>query len=893
MRRLFILILLLPVLARTSAQETYTLKGEIFDEGKAKLNECYIKIISNSKTIGYLFTGQDNRFSTQLSSTSEGSLYIIIGKSGYTDTILSFKNIISSNPELPVKIHLKKAPKLLSEVTVTTPPVWKKGDTTFYRAQAFADGTEYKLGDIIKNMPGFKITDDGDLTYKNKPVEKITIGGEDLFSDRKGLLLANFPSDAIETIQALENQIDNSLLKGLTPGNKTIVNIGLKKNRMFKAFGTVDAGVNTEGRYRIAPVIFSLYGKTKFAFIANHNDLGYATTPFERDELQTPEMMWASSFMMPLPNFEIIPELAHRHYIRNNLTDTRFKINFPTGKKLKTETELFFNYDHWNSIKNSAQIVSGDRVDFKRSQETYTSSKPMKYGIAQKLKWQAMENQLLTANLYLIKIQNTGNIEMIQQLPGISDSVQTGDQDNNTFFQIETDYTNRINITTAIRININTGYQYYTQGSDNTSGNFPAILSLPSPNLNSIVSNRNMNGRYLTTQVSYLKKIKTRTISPSFIIDFRDFDIDNRYSFSGKENNLSIDSIVKDYTHISRFVYTQYNAQFDYGFRKWNLNWLVTSKAGIGNIRMSSPENALSYHSSIGELRLNIKKYRKKSNQEWNLGFNKELLHPREINPEPYPVSPMNFINYHINEKIARNSVSASYTIIHHLKNSGLFSALLFHRTSFNSFILNTSYNRLFQFSEYELINRPTSMQMLNISYSYFVARKTIMEWDMNSTAYRNLLKFEDKISRYNTYRINGSAKLEWISRKYNASLKPNIEWIHTKNKKAVSGNQFHDQFIIGFSIVYQYKLNKSWNIRTDVQYFNTQTATENNSYYFLANAALNYKTEKGKWGFSLYVDNITNSRYYETIYNSFPVSYSNKIPLIKRNVLVIVRYSF
>jgi|GEM_PF-4491005 len=893
MRSLFLLILLFSAHTRVSAQESYTLKGEIFDEGKASLNECYIKIVRGSATIRYLFTNQNNRFSIQVPASGGDSVNVIIGKPGYVDTILLYKDIISSNPNSPVKIHLKKAPKLLSEVTVTTPPVWKKGDTTFYRAQAFADGTEYKLGDIIKNIPGFKITDDGDLTYKNKPVEKITIGGEDLFSDRKGLLLANFPSDAIETIQALENQLDNSLLKGLSSGNKTIVNIGLKKNRMFKAFGTVDAGINTKGRYSIAPVIFSLYGKTKFAFIANHNNLGNATTSSEKDELRTQEMMWASSFMMPQTGFETVPELALRHYIRNNLTDTRFKINYPTGKKLKTETELFFNYDHWCVFKNSAQIVSGDTTDFKRDQETGTSSKPMKYGISQKLKWQATENQLLTANLYLIKIRNTGNIEMIQQLPGAIDSVQTGNKDNNTFFRIEADYTNRINKTTAVRININTGYQHYTQGSDNTSADFQSILLLSSPDMNSIVSNRNMNGRYLTTQLSYLKKIKTRTISPSFVIDYRDFDIDNRYSFSGKGNNLSVDSIVKDYTHISRFIYTQYKAQFDYEFRKWNLNWTATAKAGIGNIRMSSPENKLSYYSPVGELRLNIKKYRTKSNQEWNIGFSKEPLHPREINPEFYPASPMNFVNYQIKDKITRNSISAIYSIIQHLKNTGLFSVMLLHRTSFNSFLLNTSYNRLFTFNGYELMDRPTSRQMILISYSHSVAKQTSMEWEVNGNRFVNLLKFYDEISRYNTYMVNGSVELEWRNRKFNLSLKPNVGWISTRNKIADPKNRTHNQLNTNFSFGYLYKFNKSWNVKTSIQYFNTKSGAEGRSHYFLANAALNYKPQKGKWGFSLYADNITNTRYYETIYNSFPVSYSNKTPLVKKNVLVIVRYSF
>src|SRR5690606_25866976 len=115
----------------------------------------------------------------------------------------------------------------LNEVEIKAPPIWKRGDTTFYEVEAFKDGDEKKLKDILLKMPDFKEDEHGNILFKKKVIEKITIDGEAIFSDKTKLLMDNFPVHVLETIQAIENQSNQRLLKGLSNENKVFLNLGL------------------------------------------------------------------------------------------------------------------------------------------------------------------------------------------------------------------------------------------------------------------------------------------------------------------------------------------------------------------------------------------------------------------------------------------------------------------------------------------------------------------------------------------------------------------------------------------------------------------------------------------------------------------------------------------
>ena len=57
-------------------------------------------------------------------------------------------------------------------------PVTISGDTLVYNADSFNTGTERKLEDVLKNLPGVEINEDGQVEVEGKVVSKLMVEGK-------------------------------------------------------------------------------------------------------------------------------------------------------------------------------------------------------------------------------------------------------------------------------------------------------------------------------------------------------------------------------------------------------------------------------------------------------------------------------------------------------------------------------------------------------------------------------------------------------------------------------------------------------------------------------------------------------------------------------------------
>ena len=157
-------------------------------------------------------------------------------------------------------------------------PVSIKGDTIVYNADSFKTGTERKLEDVLKKLPGVEVNADGEIQVEGKNVGKLMIDGKDFFDGDTKLGVKNIPADAIDKIQVLRNYNDVSALKGLENGDENIaMNIKLKKGKKNFWFGDVNAGGGSENkntRYVANPKLFYYSPKYSINLIANYNNIG-------------------------------------------------------------------------------------------------------------------------------------------------------------------------------------------------------------------------------------------------------------------------------------------------------------------------------------------------------------------------------------------------------------------------------------------------------------------------------------------------------------------------------------------------------------------------------------------------------------------------------------------
>ncbi|MGY3793427.1 carboxypeptidase regulatory-like domain-containing protein [Aquimarina sp. 433] len=191
----------------------------------------------------------------------------------------SYEEIISTGEEDITKNIVLKLGNALDEVQITYEmPVTVKGDTLIYNADSFNTGTERKLEDVLENLPGVEINEEGQVEVEGKVVNKLMVNGKDFFDGDTKVATKNIPSKAVDKIQVLRNYAEVGQLRGVTNNQDNVaLNIKLKEGKESFWFGnvTVGGGASTdEGLYVVQPKLFYYSPKYSVNFIGDFNNTG-------------------------------------------------------------------------------------------------------------------------------------------------------------------------------------------------------------------------------------------------------------------------------------------------------------------------------------------------------------------------------------------------------------------------------------------------------------------------------------------------------------------------------------------------------------------------------------------------------------------------------------------
>ncbi len=180
------------------------------------------------------------------------------------------------------EIRLQEETNQLEGVEVTYEiPVSIKGDTIVYNTDSFITGTERKLKDVLENLPGVEINDDGEIEIEGKTVSKVMVEGKDFFDGDTKIAVENIPANALDKIEVLRNFNEVSQMKGITNDTDNVaINIRLKEGKKNFWFGEVTAGYGPDNKYLAHPKLFYYSPKYSINIITDLNNIG--EVPFTR-----------------------------------------------------------------------------------------------------------------------------------------------------------------------------------------------------------------------------------------------------------------------------------------------------------------------------------------------------------------------------------------------------------------------------------------------------------------------------------------------------------------------------------------------------------------------------------------------------------------------------------
>jgi hypothetical protein len=268
-----ILLALLFVTCITSAQ--ITVRGVVNDSLGSPLELANV-IAINKETkamASYAITNDKGLFKLDLEKNTTYTVQVsYIGMKTLSQEIATAEGNITQDYTLQYD-------NALDEVELTYEmPVTIKGDTLVYNADSFKDGSERKLEDVLKKLPGVEINDDGQIEVEGKVVNKLMVNGKDFFDGDSKLATKNIPSNAVDKIQVLRNYSEVGQLSGVQNNQDNVaINIKLKEGKENFWFGdvTAGAGVATEKElYLVQPKLFYYSPKYSINLIGDMNNIG-------------------------------------------------------------------------------------------------------------------------------------------------------------------------------------------------------------------------------------------------------------------------------------------------------------------------------------------------------------------------------------------------------------------------------------------------------------------------------------------------------------------------------------------------------------------------------------------------------------------------------------------
>ena len=272
MKKFVVLILLLNTSFLFSQLK---MQGKVTDSLNKPLELANI-ILINSETNAlesFAISDPDGEYKVALKKNSSYNLQVsYIGMASYSQLIKSEESDISKDFILYENTELD-AVELTYEM-----PVVIKGDTLVYDADSFKTGTERKLEDILKNLPGVEVTDDGEIEVEGKTVTKVMVEGKEFFEGDSKIASKNIPSSAVDKVEILKNYAEVGQLSSVQNNQENIaINIRLKKGKDKFWFGTVTAGAGDspiEDLYLFQPKLFYYSPSYSINVIGDLNNIG-------------------------------------------------------------------------------------------------------------------------------------------------------------------------------------------------------------------------------------------------------------------------------------------------------------------------------------------------------------------------------------------------------------------------------------------------------------------------------------------------------------------------------------------------------------------------------------------------------------------------------------------
>ncbi|RXG33196.1 peptidase associated/transthyretin-like domain-containing protein [Leeuwenhoekiella marinoflava] len=263
------------ILWQLPLQGQITLSGKITETpSQNPVSTASILIKQDAKILAYAYTSDTGSYQLEINTAKpEDSLIIEVNNLGYQDLSQVFRVPDAAFIVLDFEL-LPQVEELNTVVLRSDEKIKINTDTISYKVSAFTNETEQTVEDVLKNIPGIEIDDDGNIKAQGKNIQKILIEGDDLADRNYKVISKNLDANVLDRVEVISNYDENPVLKQFLNSETVVLNLKLKEKAKSIWFGNFKGGAGNDKRYLADLNLGLIRPEIKLLELANTNTTG-------------------------------------------------------------------------------------------------------------------------------------------------------------------------------------------------------------------------------------------------------------------------------------------------------------------------------------------------------------------------------------------------------------------------------------------------------------------------------------------------------------------------------------------------------------------------------------------------------------------------------------------
>ncbi len=219
-----ILFLFFTILSVTATAQI-TISGRVTDSQDETMEGCIVAALTpaDSSIVGYSVTDSVGRYRISLESDYSRLLLRLTG----FNIKRAYRNVEGKTQRIDWKAEEENM--VLREVQVQAQKLWGSRDTLNYLVSAYMKDYDRTIGDVLKQLPGISIEENGTIKYQGVAINHFYIEGMDVLQGRYNLATSGIKAEDVATVQVLEHHEHVRALQDQIPPESAAINLKLKK----------------------------------------------------------------------------------------------------------------------------------------------------------------------------------------------------------------------------------------------------------------------------------------------------------------------------------------------------------------------------------------------------------------------------------------------------------------------------------------------------------------------------------------------------------------------------------------------------------------------------------------------------------------------------------------